>query len=129
MLEILTRISQGEGVMSDIELLERLGRAMIRGSLCGLGQTAPNPVLSTLRYFRDEYEVHIKDHRCPGVTCRALITYTINDLCNGCTLCKRVCPQKAISGEKKELHVIDQAKCDQCGVCFQSCKFDAIDVA
>jgi NADH-quinone oxidoreductase subunit F len=129
MLEILTRICGGQGALSDLDLLERLSGAMMRGSLCALGQTAPNPVLSTLRHFRHEYEAHIVDHRCPAAVCRALITYTINDECNGCTLCKRVCPQKAISGEKKKSHVIDQDKCDQCGVCIQSCKFDAIDVA
>jgi ferredoxin len=129
MLEILTRICEGQGVASDLEQLERLSLAMIRGSLCALGQTAPNPVRSTLRYFRDEYEAHIRDHRCPAAVCRSLITYTINDACNGCTLCARVCPQKAITGEKKKAHVIDQNKCDQCGVCIQSCKFDAIDVA
>ena len=129
LLEILTRICDGQGVLSDLDLLERLSRSMMRGSLCALGQTAPNPVLSTLRYFRDEYEAHIGEHRCPGAVCRSLITYTINDECNGCTLCKRVCPQKAISGDKKKAHVIDPSKCDQCGVCIQSCKFAAIDVA
>ncbi len=129
LLQILDRICEGQGVESDLALLERLSAAMMRGSLCALGQTAPNPVLSTLRYFRHEYEAHIRDHRCPAAVCRSLITYTINDECNGCTLCKRVCPQKAISGDKKKAHVIDQDKCDQCGVCIQSCKFDAIDVA
>ena len=117
------------GSASDIELLERLSKNMMRGSLCALGQTAPNPVVSTLRYFRDEYEAHINERRCPGASCRKLITYTVNDKCNGCTLCLRVCPQKAISGEKKEAHVIDTDKCDMCGICFQTCKFDAIDVA
>jgi len=129
MLEILIRICDGEGVASDLDLLERLSRSMMRGSLCALGQTAPNPVLSTLRYFRNEYEAHIRDHTCPGASCRALITYTINAECNGCTLCRRACPQKAIAGEKKQLHVIDQDLCDRCGVCYQSCKFDTIDVA
>jgi NADH-quinone oxidoreductase subunit F len=129
MLEILSRICEGQGVQSDLDLLERLCRGMKRGALCALGQTAPNPVLSTLHHFRPEYEAHIRDHRCPAAVCRSLITYTINDECNGCTLCRRVCPQKAISGEKKKAHVIDQDKCDQCGVCIQSCKFDAIDVA
>jgi len=88
-----------------------------------------NPVLSTLRYFRSEYEAHIVGHRCPAAVCRALIRYTIDEKCNGCTLCARVCPQKAITGVKKGPHVIDQALCDRCGVCYQSCKFDAIEVA
>jgi len=129
MHQILERICGGEGVPSDMDTLERLGRAMQRGSLCGLGKTAANPVLSTMRYFREEYEAHIDEHRCPAAVCRALITYTINDKCNGCTLCARVCPQKAITGEKKGPHVIDQTKCDRCGVCYESCKFGAIDVA
>jgi ferredoxin len=129
MLAILTRITAGQGEPDDLATLERLGRAMTRGSLCGLGKTAANPVLSTLRYFRHEYEGHIAEHRCPAAVCRALIAYTINAKCNGCTLCARVCPQRAITGEKKQPHVIDPAKCDRCGVCFQSCKFDAIDVA
>jgi len=98
-------------------------------SLCGLGQTAPNPVLSTLRYFRDEYVAHIEDKKCPAGVCRALIEYTIlEDACTGCGLCRRKCPQEAISGEKKKLHVIDQEKCIKCGVCFDVCKFDAVAV-
>ena len=129
MLEILERICRGEGALSDLDQMERLAKAMTRGALCALGSTAPNPVLSTLRYFRDEYLAHIEERRCPAATCRALITYTINEKCNGCTLCARACPQKAISGEKKQLHLIDQKKCDRCGVCYQTCKFDAIDVA
>ncbi|MCK4472017.1 MAG: 4Fe-4S binding protein, partial [Anaerolineae bacterium] len=96
-------------------------------SLCALGRTAANPVFSTIRYFREEYEAHIRDHRCPAGVCKALITYTIiPDKCTGCTACALQCPQKAISGEKKEIHVIDQALCIQCGVCLDTCKFDAI---
>jgi Pyruvate/2-oxoacid:ferredoxin oxidoreductase delta subunit len=129
MLAILTRITEGEGEMADLEQLETLAHVVKDASLCGLGQTAPNPVLSTLRYFRDEYVAHIVDKRCPAGVCRALIEYTIlEDACTGCGLCRRKCPQEAISGGKKEVHVIDQEKCIQCGVCFDVCKFDAVVV-
>jgi NADH-quinone oxidoreductase subunit F len=127
MLAILTRITEGEGEMADLEQLEALAHVVKDASLCGLGQTAPNPVLSTLRYFRDEYVAHIKDKKCPAGVCRALIEYTIlEDACTGCGLCRRKCPQEAISGGKKEVHVIDQEKCIRCGVCFDVCKFDAV---
>jgi Pyruvate/2-oxoacid:ferredoxin oxidoreductase delta subunit len=129
MLAILTRITEGEGEMADLEQLETLAYVVKDASLCGLGQTAPNPVLSTLRYFRDEYVAHIEDKRCPAGVCRALIEYTIlEDACTGCGLCRRKCPQEAISGGKKEVHVIDQEKCIKCGVCFDVCKFDAVTV-
>jgi NADH:ubiquinone oxidoreductase subunit F (NADH-binding)/(2Fe-2S) ferredoxin/Pyruvate/2-oxoacid:ferredoxin oxidoreductase delta subunit len=129
MLAILTRITEGEGEMADLAQLETLAHVVQDASLCGLGQTAPNPVLSTLRYFRDEYVAHIEDRRCPAGVCRALIEYTIlEDACTGCGLCRRKCPQEAISGEKKKLHVIDQEKCIKCGVCFDVCKFDAVAV-
>jgi NADH:ubiquinone oxidoreductase subunit F (NADH-binding)/(2Fe-2S) ferredoxin/Pyruvate/2-oxoacid:ferredoxin oxidoreductase delta subunit len=129
MLEILTRITEGEGELSDLDTLERLGRVVQSVSLCGLGKTAPNPVLSGLRYFRDEYEAHIVDHKCPGAVCKALIEYyVIEDECIGCGLCRRKCPQEAISGEKKEPHVIDPALCIKCGVCFDVCKFEAVGV-
>jgi NADH-quinone oxidoreductase subunit F len=129
MLAILTRITEGEGEMADLAQLETLAHVVKDASLCGLGQTAPNPVLSTLRYFRDEYVAHIEDKKCPAGVCRALIEYTIlEDACTGCGLCRRKCPQEAISGEKKKPHVIDQEKCIRCGVCFDVCKFDAVVV-
>jgi len=129
MLEILTRITEGQGEMADLETLETLAKVVQSASLCGLGKSAPNPVLSTLRYFRDEYVAHIEDHKCPAGVCKALIEYyIIEDLCTGCGLCRRKCPQEAISGEKKEPHVIDQALCIKCGICFDVCKFDAVGV-
>ena len=126
---ILDRICEGEGQEGDIEMLEWMCDAIADGSLCALGGSAPNPVLSTIRYFRDEYEAHIKEKRCPGGVCKALITYTINDKCNGCHLCFKPCPTDAISGEKKKMHYLDQDKCIQCGACHEVCKLDAIDIA
>lgn len=129
MHRILTRIVQGQGELADLEVLESLGQAIRITSLCGLGKTAPNPVLSTLRYFRDEYLAHIEQKKCPAGVCKALVTFVINENCTGCGACVRKCPQNAISGELKKPHVINQALCIKCGVCRDTCKFDAISVA
>ena len=127
MQEILTRITEGEGREGDVELLEELCVAIKDGALCGLGQTAPNPVLTTIRYFRDEYDAHIREKRCPAGECTALIRYEIDpDKCRGCTLCARNCPAGAISGSVRQTHVIDPDKCVKCGKCLQSCRFDAV---
>ncbi|HYX70009.1 MAG TPA: NADH-quinone oxidoreductase subunit NuoF [Terriglobales bacterium] len=128
--QIVTRISEGKGKEEELALLEELSWLVKEASLCGLGQTAPNPVMSTLRYFRDEYEAHIREQRCPAKVCRELITFRIDPVtCNGCGACVQVCSGKAILGEKKKLHTIDQALCTQCGACLESCKFDAVLVS
>jgi len=129
LLEILERISDGEGTLEDLDRLETLSDDIIEGSLCQLGGSAPNPVLSTLRYFRDEIEAHIIERRCPARVCRPLIRYTIDaDACTGCHVCLGACPTQAISGERKQVHVIDQKLCIKCDTCRQVCKFDAIPV-
>jgi len=127
MYEIVDRITRGEGHPSDIDLLEELSVGVEDASLCALGSTAPYPVLSTLRYFRDEYDAHILDKRCPAGVCKALVTYSIDEeKCTGCTACARKCPAGCISGEKKALHAIDSSKCIKCGVCADTCKFEAV---
>jgi NADH-quinone oxidoreductase subunit F len=130
MLEILTRITKGEGKVGDIETLIELSNQIKDSSLCGLGQTAPNPVLTTIKYFRDEYEAHIRDKKCPAKNCKPLLTFEIiTDKCTGCMVCKKVCAVNAISGERKMPHVIDQSLCTKCSSCYSKCKFDAISVS
>jgi len=128
LLEILDRICEGEGKEGDIELLEELSKQICAGSLCALGQTAPNPVLTTLRYFRNEYEDHILNKKCTAHQCKPLLTYSISDKCTGCTLCSRKCPVNAIAGEVKKLHTIDLEKCTKCGKCNEVCRFGAVEV-
>jgi NADH-quinone oxidoreductase subunit F len=126
MLEILERITHGNGKEGDIELLEELAEKIKDGSMCGLGQTAPNPVLTTIKYFRNEYEDHIFNHTCTAKSCKDLFQFIITDNCTGCTVCARKCPVDAISGVRKEKHLIDQEACIKCGKCEEVCKFDAI---
>lgn len=127
MLHLLKKITEGKGTEEDLETLEQLAHEVKETSLCGLGKTAPNPVLTTLRYFRDEYEAHIKEKRCPAHVCRQLNTYRIDpDACTACGLCRKECPEDAISGGKKQPHLIDQQKCVKCGICFDVCKFEAV---
>ncbi len=127
MLQILSSICDGKATMEDMDTLEELCESIKRTALCGLGNSAPNPVLTTLKYFRDEYESHIKDKKCPAGVCKELIEYSVDEeKCVGCTKCAKECPEQAISGEKKKSHTIDQTKCIKCGVCYEGCKFDAI---
>ena len=129
MLEILTRITQGEGREGDIELLQEIGTFTNNFSLCGLGTSAANPVLSTIRWFPEEYEAHIRDKKCPAGVCKKLFHYEIEaDTCTGCGLCRKKCPVQAISGEKKVAHSIDQSLCIKCMECYKNCKFKAIKV-
>ena len=129
MLEIVTDITMGRGTEEQLALLEELGETVALGSLCGLGTSAPNPVLTTLHYFRPEYEAHIREQRCPAGSCRSLIHYTIDpEECTGCMVCVRACPHGAITGKKQELHVINEELCTRCGICKEECKFDAVIV-
>jgi NADP-reducing hydrogenase subunit HndC len=131
MLEILTRITEGKGELEDIDRLVKLGEMIKEASLCGLGQTGPNPVLSAIRYFRDEYVAHVVDHNCPAGVCKALTSYFVEvELCKACGMCVKACPVDAISdGVKKVPAVIDQDKCVSCGVCIDTCKFDAVKIS
>ncbi|MHC1747613.1 MAG: NADH-quinone oxidoreductase subunit NuoF [Cellulosilyticaceae bacterium] len=126
LLEILEKITTGKGTMEDLDTLKELSEVIKDTALCGLGQTAPNPILSTLRIFEDEYIAHVKDHKCPSGQCTALLQYSITDKCIGCTACARVCPVNAISGTVKQKHIIDPAKCIKCGACMDKCRFGAI---
>lgn len=127
MARILTDMCAGRGKEGDIATLEELGRAMVDTSLCALGSTAPNPVLSTIRHFRHEYEAHIRDRKCPAGVCREIITYSIDaQACTGCAVCAKQCPENAITGEPKKVHVLDVVRCNKCGVCYEVCKFNAI---
>ena len=122
MLDILTDITHGEGIEGDEDLLHELANGIKLASLCGLGQGAPNPVLTTLKFFKDEYQAHIQEKTCTACYCKDLISYVIDDdLCTGCMLCLKSCPAQAVTGEKKEIHKIDQEKCIRCGTCFESC--------
>jgi NADH-quinone oxidoreductase subunit F len=129
MSEILGDITEGKAKAKDVDLLRELAQTVKDTTMCGLGQTAPNPVLSTIRYFADEYTEHIQKHKCAAGVCKALISYSINEKCTGCTVCVRACPEKAIAGEKKKRHAIDAARCVKCGACRTACKFDAVEVS
>ena len=127
--EMLDKITKGNGTMEDLDKLEDLCKYIKENALCGLGQSAPNPVLSTLRYFKDEYIAHVVEKKCPAAVCKALLSYVIDpSICRGCTLCSRSCPNNAISGKVKEAHVIDQDKCIKCGICKEKCRFGAISI-
>lgn len=127
LLEMLNKITEGKATLEDLDKMEELCYHIKNNALCALGQTAPNPVLSTLKYFRKEYEAHVVDKHCPAGVCKKLLSFEIDaNKCKGCTLCAKNCPANAITGKVKEAHVIDKQKCIKCGVCMQNCKFGAI---
>jgi NADH-quinone oxidoreductase subunit F len=126
LLEMLTKITEGKGTEEDLQKLDELSHIIKDASLCGLGQTAPNPVLSTMKYFKNEYDAHVKEKKCPAGVCQALLSYEITDKCIGCTKCARNCPVQCISGKVKTKHTIDQSKCIKCGTCQTACPVSAI---
>ncbi len=129
MLHLLENITKGEGREEDLELIKELANTMQKGSLCALGKLAPNPVLSTMRFFLEEFTAHIQEKRCPAGVCRTLIRYFIHsDACIGCGNCRKACPTEAVKGQKKEPHMIEQEKCTRCGACLEACRFDAVMV-
>ncbi|MDI6795216.1 MAG: NADH-ubiquinone oxidoreductase-F iron-sulfur binding region domain-containing protein, partial [bacterium] len=129
MLEIINDITEGKGSEEKLAILQDTAETVSIASLCALGKTSPNPVLSTIKYFLPEYEAHIKEGRCPAGVCRELIRYSINEeTCNGCSACLKACPHDAISGEKKQVHKIDEDKCQKCGICMEVCKFESINL-
>lgn len=126
--ELITDVTEGKATEETITLIEELCETVEAGSLCALGTTAMNPVLSTLKFFRDEYMEHVHNKRCPAGVCKELITYEITDACTGCMVCKKRCPESCITGDKKQLHVIDNDKCIKCGICKDVCKYDAVRI-
>jgi ferredoxin len=126
---LASKISDGQGTEEDLDKMEKLSETVILGSLCGLGKSGPNPLLSTIKYFRDEYLTHIREKRCPAAVCKALITYVVNEKCTGCLACITACAYNAITGKKKEMHLINQDACEKCGACTAVCRYDAITVS
>ncbi|UCC45071.1 MAG: 4Fe-4S binding protein, partial [Candidatus Zixiibacteriota bacterium] len=126
--QLVTKVSEGRATEADLETAEKLSEMVIIGSLCGLGKSGPNPLLSTLKFFREEYLAHVRDKRCPAGVCRKLIRYDITEDCTGCMACISVCPTDAIKGKKGEVHILNQKKCTQCGACYAVCTFDAVEV-